>query len=55
MLTNVGVLGEDGALVRLFLGGEPTPEPGPGTGYLVKLVVGESLSSASKPTRGLTM
>jgi hypothetical protein len=33
VLTKVGVLGDGGTLVRLFLCGEPIPEPGcPGTG-----------------------
>ena len=37
VLTKGGPFGDDGNLVRLFLGGEPIPEPGPGTGYLLPI------------------
>ena len=56
VLTKVGVLGDGDALVRLSLGGEPIPEPGPGAWYLVKLAQssgGALLSSASKLARRL--
>ena len=55
MLTK-GVFGDDGDFVQLILGGEPVPEPGPGIGYLEKLLLsicGAPLSSASKLVRGL--
>lgn len=55
VLTKVGALGDGGDLVRLFLGGEPIPEPGRDPGYLVKSALsigGAFLSSASKLTRG---
>jgi hypothetical protein len=56
VLTKFGVLGDGGGLVRLFLGDEPIPVPGPGTGYLVKLVLysgGALFCSPGKLTRGL--
>jgi len=37
VLTKGGPFGDDGNLVRLFLGGEPIPEPGHGTGYLLPI------------------
>jgi len=58
VLTKVGVLGDGGDLVRLFLGvlgGEIIPDPGPDAGYLVRLLspsCGIPLNSASKLTRG---
>ena len=56
VLTKGGVLGDGGNLVRLFLGGEPILEPGPGRGYLEKpplSIGGELLNSASRLVRGL--
>ena len=56
VLTKGGPFGDGGNLVRLFLGGEPIPEPGPGIGYLEKPSLstgGELLSSANKFIRGL--
>ena len=56
VLTKGGVLGDRGDSVRLSLGGEPRPEPGPGTGYLEKSLpsIGCALlRSASKLIRGL--
>jgi len=56
VLTKGGSLGDGGDLVRLFLGEEQIPEPGPGTGYLEKSslsIRGVLLSSASKFIRGL--
>ena len=55
-LTKGGVLEVGGDLVRLFLCGEPIPEPGPDIGYLENSLLsvgGALLSSASKFIRGL--
>ena len=51
-----GVLGDSDDLVRLFLGGEPVPEPNPDIGYLEKSslsIGGALLSSASRLVREL--